>query len=62
MSWKPLPGSAGLSARRESVAVISQKIVNFENNPLKWMELLMVDLAGLIRLERRRADPRRKAP
>lgn len=33
------------------LAVISQNVVNFDNNPLKWMEPLMVELAGLIRLQ-----------
>jgi hypothetical protein len=40
----------GPTCEEEVLAVISQPVVTFENNPLKWMELLMVDLAGLIRL------------
>ncbi len=33
------------------LAVISEKVVDFENNPMKWMEPLMVELAGLLRLQ-----------
>jgi hypothetical protein len=30
---------------------LSQKTVNYDNNPMKWMEPLMLELAGLLRLE-----------
>jgi hypothetical protein len=40
----------GLGCEERILAVISQKVVDFDSNPRKWMELLMVDLAGLIRL------------
>jgi hypothetical protein len=33
------------------LSVISQRVVDFDNNPMKWMELLMVDLAGLLHLQ-----------
>ena len=33
------------------LSVLSQKIDDFENNPMKWLEPLMVKLAGLLRLE-----------
>jgi hypothetical protein len=33
-------------------SVLSQQVVSLENNPLKWMEPLMIELAGRLRLER----------
>lgn len=33
------------------LSVLSQKVDDFENNPMKWMEPLTVKLAGLLRLE-----------
>ena len=41
----------GPQCEERTLAIISQKVVNFDNNPLKWMEPLMVELAGLIRLQ-----------
>ncbi len=40
----------GTSADRV-LAILSQKVDDFENNPMKWLEPLMVRFAGLLRLE-----------
>lgn len=41
----------GGEVEKRVLSVISQKVQNFENNPMKWMEPLMVELAGLLRRE-----------
>jgi uncharacterized protein YchJ len=41
----------GGEVEQRVLSVISQTIENFEHNPMKWMEPLMVKLAGLLRLE-----------
>ena len=46
-----LARTGGPQCEQQILAMISQEVVNFENNPMKWMELLMVDLAGLMRLQ-----------
>ena len=33
------------------LSILTQKVDDFENNPMKWMEPLMVRFAGLLRLE-----------
>jgi hypothetical protein len=41
----------GGEVEQRVLSVISQNIENFENNPMKWMEPLMVRLAGLLQME-----------
>jgi hypothetical protein len=41
----------GGEVEKRVLSVISQKIENFEHNPMKWMEPLMVKLAGLLHME-----------
>ena len=41
----------GPACEERILAVISQPVINFDNNPMKWMEPLMVDLAGLLHLQ-----------
>lgn len=41
----------GDDVEQRVLSVLSQKIENFEHNPMKWMEPLMVTLAGLLHME-----------
>ena len=41
----------GEQSEQRVMSILSEKIVSFENNPMKWMEPLMVELAGLLCLE-----------
>ena len=41
----------GGEVEQRVLSVISQKIENFEHNPMKWMEPLMVKLAGLLQMD-----------
>ena len=41
----------GPQCEERILAILSQQIVSFDNNPMKWMEPLMVGLAGLMRLK-----------
>lgn len=41
----------GGEVEQRVLSVLSQKIENFEHNPMKWMEPLMVRLAGLLQME-----------
>lgn len=40
----------GPECEERALAILPQKVVNYDNDPLKWLELLIVDLAGLLRL------------
>ncbi|MHB8898103.1 MAG: SEC-C metal-binding domain-containing protein [Thermoguttaceae bacterium] len=42
---------AGCIHEDRVVSILTQKVDDFENNPMKWLEPLMVDFAGLLRLE-----------
>ena len=41
----------GGEVEQRVLSVVSQKIENFEHNPMKWMEPLMVELAGLLQMD-----------
>jgi hypothetical protein len=41
----------GDEVERRVLSVLSQKIESFERNPMKWMEPLMVVLAGLLQMD-----------
>jgi len=41
----------GGEVEQRVLSVISQKIESFEHNPMKWMEPLMVKLAGLLQMD-----------
>jgi hypothetical protein len=41
----------GGEVEQRVLAVLSEKIESFENHPMKWMEPLMVKLAGLLRMD-----------
>ncbi len=41
----------GDEVEQRVLSVLSQKIESFEHNPMKWMEPLMVILAGLLRMD-----------
>jgi len=41
----------GDEVEQRVLSVLSQKIENFEQNPMKWMEPLMVILAGLLQMD-----------
>jgi hypothetical protein len=41
----------GPDCETKVVTVLAQKIFDFENNALRWLEPLLVDLAGLLRLQ-----------